>query len=102
MFLAGILLRHPDGIQVKNVIILPCEPEDYFIPAGESPGGMQPVSEMPYDTVSEVKIQLLKNREQYNIQGNNLPIVDIVSDLPTDATGWFQYANAFLNDLSLL
>ena len=58
--------------------------------------------EMPDDAVAHVHAERLKERKQLDIQGDDFAVVDIVADLPAQATLWMQHPSALLYDVPLL
>jgi hypothetical protein len=53
ILLARILLRDPDSIEIKNVIVRLRKPQDSFITPGKTALAMQAVFECPNDAVSK-------------------------------------------------
>jgi hypothetical protein len=102
VLLLGVLLGLANGIEVEGVVITLGKPNDDLVPAGETTGGVEAVAELPYDPVPHAEAKRLKQREELDVKRNDLPIVDIIANLPADAAFRMQYPEAFLNHFVLL
>jgi len=97
MFLAGILRRNPNLVEVENVVIRFRVPHDGFVAPGEASLVMQAVAEMPDDSVPQLQLMLLENRGKFNVERCNLSVVDKITYLPTKAARVFQARNKLIN-----
>src|SRR5690606_1363723 len=95
MLLVGIFRGHANGIEVKSVVIGLRKPENGFMPSGEPPLTMQAVAKRPDDTVAKLQTVMLEKRIKNNVERENLAIIDMVADLPTNRAVGGKKADGF-------
>ena len=54
VFLAGVFLRNPNGIEIKVVAIRFSKPHDDFVSPGETFSTMKSVLKMPHDAIAHL------------------------------------------------
>src|SRR5262249_56835980 len=93
--LAGIFLRHADGIEVEDRVAPLGEPEQHLVAARESLRAVQSVLEVPDDTITQDEILVpLEDRVEHHVQRDDLARRDVVPDLPADAAPGPEHAHA--------
>jgi len=63
---------------------------------------MKTVLKMPDNAIPHLQAQIGKNRKKQRIKRDNGPVINVVTDLPTNAAAITQGAHAFSNHLLLL
>ena len=62
---------------------------------------MQAVAEVPDDAIAMMQLMCTEDRCKLNIERQYLTVIDIVSNLPAQATGWFEPGDQLVDDLGL-
>src|SRR5450759_3412670 len=96
-----VLLRHPHRVKVEVVALTLREPEDGLVAPAEPLRCMQPMLEVPDDPVSEPQSEPLEDRVQEGVEREYLAPVNMVANLPADASIVSQDADCFPADTFL-
>ena len=82
--LAGVLGRYADRVEVPGVVVAGGPPVDGFVPSGEPPAAVQAVAEVPDDAVAQAQAAVPEQRVEQGVEGDDLPVLHVVADLPAD------------------
>lgn len=102
ILLSRVFLRYPHRIEIEDIIIRLCKPDDGFVSARKSAAAMQPVLKMPDNTIPHPETKVRENRIQDGVQGYDGPLVNVITDLPANAAFRGQGAHTLGDDLRLL
>jgi hypothetical protein len=92
ILLARILLWHPDGVEIKNIIVCLRKPQDIFITPRETALAMQAVFECPNDAVSKFQPETLADSVNINVEREDFAVVThMIADLPAQTPVVGQY-----------
>jgi hypothetical protein len=95
-------LRHVHRIQIENVVVALCEPQERIVTLGKAASTVQPMLKMPHDAISHLQAESGKKRGENRVQRKNGSLLDIMPDLPAETPARRQYATALGDDLGLL
>ena len=96
-----ILLRHPDPVEIEEVMIALGVPYDGFVTARKTFRAVQAVFKMPDDPVSHFHSQALEDRVQENIQRQDRSVFDIIANLPANGAIVRKDSMTFIDDAGL-
>lgn len=80
-----VFLRDAHGIEIEEVILRLCEPDDGFVSARESATAMESVLEVPDDTIPHPKSKVRENGVKHGVQRYYGSAVNVITDLPANA-----------------
>jgi len=102
MFLSRIFLRYPHGVKIEHIVVGLGKPDNRFVSPREAAATVQPVLEVPDDTITHPEPEPGEDGIQDRVQRDDRSTVHIVSHLPANTTSLRQHTHTLGNDLRLL